>query len=143
MKLLPVVSLFIAPALLLRGWENSPSAESLEHLQPSRSFTSSPGSVSSVSIGKSAAFSVPSTNFFRAMTNRFLLVPGLNSTNLVPNSLRHLSPAPGIYKTEPFTCIVVVPGSNHDDRMVIDPANTDQKMSIVPPDLRFVPLPRK
>jgi len=99
--------------------------------------------VSSVSIGKGASLSVPNTKFFRAKTNRFSLVPDLTNTNPVPDSLPHLFPAPGVYKTEPFTCIVVVPSSNHDDRMVIGPANTDQQMSIIPPDLRFVPLPRK
>ena len=143
MKLLPPVSLVIVAALLLHGWKNSRSMESLEDLQPRWSFDSSPGGASSVSTGKVAVLSVPSTNSFLTMTNRFSLVPDLTGTNLVPNSLHHLSPAPGVYKTEPFSCIVVVPGSNHDDRMVFGTANADQRMSIIPPDLRFVPLSRK
>ena len=143
MKLLASLLLVIVPALLLHGWESSPSAESLEHRQPSRPFTSGPIGVSSVSIGSVTSSSVPGTNSFWAPTNRFALIPDLNGTNLVPNPSLRLSPAPGVYKTEPFACIVVVPSSNHDDRMVIGAANPDQKMPIVPPDLRFVPLPRK
>ena len=140
MKLLVPVLLVIMPALLLLGWESSPSREFLERLEPSLPITSRPISVSSVSIESLTPPSNPSANFVWT-TNRFALITDLNGTNLVQSPLRGL-PAPGVYKTEPFTCIVLVPGSNHDDRMVIGTANPDPKMSRSP-DLRFVPLPRK
>ena len=141
MKLLVPVLLVIMPALLLLGWESSPSEKFLERLEPSLPITSRPISVSSVSVESFKSPSAPSAKFFWMTTNRFALIPDLNGTNLVQSPLCGL-PAPGVYKTEPFTCIVLVPGSNHDDRMVIGTANPDPKMSRSP-DLRFVPLPRK
>jgi hypothetical protein len=47
--------------------------------------------------------------------------------------------APGIYKTEPYTCIVVVPGGHPDDKMIY-PRGTQPYMPTVQPDLRFIPL---
>jgi hypothetical protein len=47
-------------------------------------------------------------------------------------------PAPGIYETAPFTCIVVVPGPHPDDRCIRSPA-VGPFMPTVRPDLRFIP----
>jgi hypothetical protein len=48
--------------------------------------------------------------------------------------------APGVYKTAPFACIVIVPGKNPDDRCVIVPGECDPRMPVVKPELRFIPL---
>ena len=48
--------------------------------------------------------------------------------------------APGVYKTEPYTCIVVVPRAHADDRMVIGMLDkTESKMPMIEPKLKFVP----
>jgi hypothetical protein len=46
---------------------------------------------------------------------------------------------PGVYKTFPYTCIVVVPGPHPDDASVVKPGNVDPSMPIVKPDLQFIP----
>lgn len=53
----------------------------------------------------------------------------------------HLAPAPGVYKTEPYTCIVAVPGGHSDDKMM-HPRGAQPYMPTVQPDLRFIPLKR-
>jgi hypothetical protein len=52
-------------------------------------------------------------------------------------------PTPGVYKTAPFTCIVVVPGKHADDRSVVKPTEVDSAMPVVKPELRFIPLHSK
>jgi hypothetical protein len=52
-------------------------------------------------------------------------------------------PEPGVYKTTPFTCIVIVPGKNSDDRCMLRPAEADSAMPVIKPDLRFAPLNSK
>jgi len=53
--------------------------------------------------------------------------------------------APGVYKTEPYTCLVLVPDPHADDKMIKSrnfPANRSPetpRMPGVTPDLRFVP----
>ena len=46
----------------------------------------------------------------------------------------------GVYKTLPYTCIVVVPGPHPDDRAVVSPRSGDYPMPIIRPDLQFIPL---
>jgi hypothetical protein len=55
-----------------------------------------------------------------------------------PNGL-----APGIYKTEPYTCIVIVPGEHPDDRMAIHPPDQGSNMPVLKPDLHFIPVQPK
>ena len=50
------------------------------------------------------------------------------------------NPPPGVYKTAPYTCIVVVPGPHRDDQCVVNPGESDSSMPIVKPDLQFIPL---
>ena len=50
------------------------------------------------------------------------------------------APAPGIYRTIPFACIVVVPGKNPDDQMIIRPAENLDRTPVLNPDLHFVPM---
>jgi len=46
---------------------------------------------------------------------------------------------PGVYRTVPYSCIVVVPGPHPDDRCVVKPGNVDSSMPIIKPELRFIP----
>jgi hypothetical protein len=48
--------------------------------------------------------------------------------------------APGIYKTAPYTCIVVVPGPCPDDSAIVSPHGKKYSMPIIKPELRFIPL---
>src|ERR1035441_3811796 len=54
---------------------------------------------------------------------------------------RAVSPTPpaGVYKTSPYSCIVVVPGPHPDDRCVVKPSGVESAMPIIRPDLRFIP----
>jgi hypothetical protein len=45
-----------------------------------------------------------------------------------------------VYKTLPYTCIVVVPGPHPDDRAIVNPSSRDYRMPIIRPDLQFIPL---
>ena len=56
-------------------------------------------------------------------------------SNTAQNSL-----APGIYKTEPYTCIVIVPAEHPDDKSMIRPPETVPNMPVLKPDLHFVPV---
>ena len=99
----------------------------------------------------------PAASFgISGQTNLLLMPPPLGSSTLNTNlnsawgssalsSDRHLRslPKPGVYKTEPFTCIVIVPGKNADDRSLFKPAEPGSAMPVVRPELRFVPIPAK
>ena len=49
-------------------------------------------------------------------------------------------PKPGLYKTEPYAGIVIVPEAYLDDRALINPAQGELNMPVVQPELRFQPL---
>ena len=49
------------------------------------------------------------------------------------------SPPAGVYKTVPYSCIVVVPGPHPDDRCVVNLNGVESAMPIIRPDLRFIP----
>ena len=61
--------------------------------------------------------------------------PGLPKT---PNTL-----APSVYRTVPYTCIVVVPGPRLDDRAIVNPGRAEASMPIIKPDLQFIPYAPK
>jgi hypothetical protein len=46
----------------------------------------------------------------------------------------------GVYKTLPYTCIVVVPGPHPDDKCIVKPGAGDFSMPIIRPDVQFIPL---
>lgn len=46
---------------------------------------------------------------------------------------------PGVYKTAPYNCIVVVPGPQLDDKCVVNPGGGNSRMPIIRPDLQFIP----
>ncbi|MHC1763200.1 MAG: hypothetical protein AB9869_02685 [Verrucomicrobiia bacterium] len=52
------------------------------------------------------------------------------------------SPAPGLYKTEPYSCLVLVPGPYIDEKSIIKPSLPLPPMPTVDPGLEFVPWPR-
>ena len=77
-----------------------------------------------------------STNRFGSFGNRpFHVPPQPKGANTAPNAL-----APGVYKTEPYACIVIVPGEHPDDRMAIHPPDQGSNMPMLKPDLNFVPV---
>ena len=47
--------------------------------------------------------------------------------------------SPGVYRTFPYSCIVVVPGPHPDDRCVVNPGGANDPMPIIKPDLQFIP----
>lgn len=49
---------------------------------------------------------------------------------------------PGLYKTAPYSCLVLVPGSHLDEAAVRRPPGDGSRMPIVKPDLQFIPWPR-
>jgi hypothetical protein len=46
---------------------------------------------------------------------------------------------PGVYRTVPYSCIVVVPGPHPDDRCIVRPPDVDSSMPIIKPELQFIP----
>jgi len=78
-----------------------------------------------------------------ASTRYFAALP-TSATN-VANTARSLvnQPVklePGLYSTEPFACLVVVPNPKFDDRMVIKPPSGEFSILSSEPGLRFMPV---
>ena len=96
----------------------------------------------------------PVTRILRS-TNGNVIIVSTNAAGSIPNRRFQFpeqqnglkpspsAPAPGVYRTEPYTCIVIVPGGHADDKSVIHPAEPGPNMPVLKPDLRFVPLPPK
>src|SRR5262245_41421867 len=80
------------------------------------------------------------TNLFKMPTN--LIVPFFSGTNPeVANVTPRKFPAPGVYLSKPYSCIVVVPGQPGDESMVIRPQWTNSSMPMIEPKVEFVPWP--
>ena len=47
---------------------------------------------------------------------------------------------PGVYKTLPYTCIVVVPGPHLDEWFFVTPPGGECPMPIIRPDVQFIPF---
>jgi hypothetical protein len=47
---------------------------------------------------------------------------------------------PGMYKTTPFACIVIVPESHLDGGFVVRIPGCDPNMPVLKPDLHFIPI---
>ena len=64
---------------------------------------------------------------------------------ILPNAPATNSPSaaptipPGVYRTVPYSCIVVVPGPHPDDRCIFGKGSVGSPMPIIKPDLRFIP----
>jgi hypothetical protein len=70
--------------------------------------------------------------------------PELNILTLPPSARPDAASAPpnipaGIYRTFPYSCIVVVPGPHPDDKCVFPPPGGDSAMPIIRPELQFIP----
>ena len=80
-----------------------------------------------------------------ASPNQTVVVPLMNSSNelmifRVPSAHSATIVAPGIYKTEPYTCLVLVPGRHLDDKSIISGNRGPQiQMPTVRPDLKLIP----
>jgi hypothetical protein len=46
---------------------------------------------------------------------------------------------PGVYRTVPYGCIVVVPGPLVDDKCIVNSGGGNSSMPIIKPDLQFIP----
>jgi len=46
---------------------------------------------------------------------------------------------PGVYRTFPYSCIVVVPGPQLDDKCIVNPGGGNDPMPVIKPDLQFIP----
>jgi len=79
---------------------------------------------------------IVSTNAAGSVPGRKFQLPQPQKDSKASPSL----PAPGVYKTEPYTCIVIVPAGHSDDKSVIHPPDPGPNMPVLKPDLRFVPL---
>lgn len=69
-------------------------------------------------------------------------VAGSNSVpNLEVKSLSEIpfSP-PGVYRTEPFSCMVRVPGPMHDDVSMFPQGTPEPPIRIIRPELKAIPL---
>ena len=87
---------------------------------------------------------------FPGTNSQFLTVPPAwkpprQGQNVVPRA--HLrppaaaaGPAPGVYKTTPYSCIVMVPGPHPDDRAIVSPGGGQYTMPVITPELQFIPL---
>ena len=49
------------------------------------------------------------------------------------------APAPGVYKTAPYGCLVVVPGPMMDDRCIVGLGGGRCPMATIRPELQFLP----
>ena len=94
-------------------------------------------------------------NLTSGTTNRLVVSPRPNNVQplLVSVSspkvtaqaadLKSVSPAilePGVYKTEPFAGIVIVPSRNKDASFAFPPPEGASAMPMLKPELRFIPL---
>ncbi len=78
-----------------------------------------------------AAQSIPQKGSL-VLTNKLPLVQ-------VPEIPRMPEYSPGVYKAEPYSMMVVVPGAHLDDRMVFGRRPESQRMPMFTPELRLVP----
>ena len=73
-----------------------------------------------------------------ARKSAYSVQPFLPTARSRPPSASPTIPA-GVYKTVPFSCIVVVPGPHPDDRCIFGQSRGESSMPIIKPDLRFIP----
>ena len=65
--------------------------------------------------------------------------PG-NTTRIPGNLSEPFGLKPGVYITKPFACIVILPGPQLDDAMLIQPPAGEFAMRSIAPDLQFIPI---
>ena len=106
------------------------AAQGVLHKGPPRT-----ASIASLGNAQSNIFVIPSPG----SNSPVLALPLPQSARLQPPALFPTIPA-RVYQTAPYSCIVVVPGPQPDDRCVIHPPEgVDPAMPIIRPTLRFIP----
>lgn len=63
----------------------------------------------------------------------------LGRSNLFVVTPGNGAPAPGVYKTAPYSCLVVVPGPMLDDKCMVDTGGGHSSMPTIRPELQFLP----
>ncbi len=89
----------------------------------------------------SRALLLETNSLFRPGTPR--ASPGLSYQRAPQPKPAPGSPRPGVYRTAPYTCIVIVPGAHPDDKSIITPSAPVAKMPMIKPELKFIPIPAK
>ncbi len=153
---LPTALAFLA---LLGKSAYTQSLLTYEPLSGPEAFWSAPALTNVIKIGYGAIGSTPSASISSPVLlipNTAVAQPGLGAQaqsfvapfasmpgTLVKKLFSSTYPPPGVYKTTPYTCIVVVPGPNADDKCIIRGGNTDLRMIATEPPLTFIPYRRK
>ena len=80
-----------------------------------------------------------------AATDRFSILPFHNhGRGSAPGSqLAMNQPASGVYRTEPYSSIVIVPPAHPDDRCLVGRDVTQQRMPTANPELQLIPWKQK
>ena len=130
----------IVVLVLSTGWAAAQRVES----QPSASLTATPAV--RIPTVKLQSLSKTGTNGWKAFPGGAVAKPSLPArqvlkTNLLVRSGTVLTP--GVYKSEPYSCLVIVPDPHIDEKMVRSLDGAVPSMPTVKPDLRFVPWPSK
>jgi hypothetical protein len=80
---------------------------------------------------------------FEPVLRAFVLRPQtMMTTNglLLGNRPGHGAPIqPGVYQSYPYSCLVLVPSAQPDDKCIVAPGGTDPRMPMIKPDLRLIP----
>jgi hypothetical protein len=64
----------------------------------------------------------------------------LAGTNIISNLAERKLLAPGVYLSQPYTCLVIVPDASIDPKICVDPGRgMDSKMPIIQPKVEYVP----
>ncbi len=66
-----------------------------------------------------------------------IIIPVRSNPVVVPSAPPIIPP--GVYKTAPYCCIVVVPGPQLDDKCIVNPGGGNSPMPVVKPDVQFIP----
>ena len=66
-------------------------------------------------------------------------VDGAGQSNYIVAPVAQPKVQPGLYKTEPYSCVVLVPGPQMDDRSIVNPGGGHSPMPTITPGLRFIP----
>jgi hypothetical protein len=127
----------ITAAALACAWAGAQSANSTSAgLQPHRIVLSSLSDTAILNFSAPAGWQLNGPLHFR--TNG-LFVPTNRLFKVLPARPSPSRPKPGVYKSEPYSGIVIVPGPHPDDRALFG-GGGESKIPTVVPDLRLVPL---
>src|ERR1041384_2695790 len=105
-------------------------------LQPG--VTLAGGTTNVATVSRSAPF--PRVGYTNPIVGSTSMFPfRFNLSSAPAKSPASNSPAPGVYITEPHTCIVVVPGRHPDEARAVNPTHRTAPMPTIQPDVRLIP----